>query len=767
MLKSILLSGLVLSTGLMAAEVDQFSNRDIKIDDSLKIVNDKSNQYLQKAIKNLKSRGAGCNEPELYTELLKSFENHINGDISKWMMSSKEISKANLLIKDSIYREWTMLDGVVLGRPGADSSPLAMSPIIRFGDTRFGIDKLEHMFDRGYAYFDDHYNKKESIEEVLVNGLRWEKILYGGQFYGTGVVSYGDLSANLNGMRFWNDMLKKERDLLGREITPYLTCKDNNWVQTNKIDFSLYVDESFDEGVNCSQYATDKAKVKMKNSVAKILTADKNAVCPFAGDKLEGLTRKYGYFSKFVINNEGIKKALNLSKFKDSYNASTGWKRVPENLRRLLKNHNHRSKRFEYLQQSKYIRLFRLKGVRSGTSKRRKNRPVTYTSIKLQEGVSDAAKKCWYTFASGGECGQTIEAPLPSAFTATGELDALSYIRDTSRLHGLVAAKDEFLKLAKEKDISKGSILARVLQTTKDKELVFTDSLSNIDPAERKNIGVYFCLGIGGDDSDNAKLIRMASERVSELGFKSEMLEVDPNLGSNYNAILLKKIIRERIQKVDKIVFVAASKGAADFITYFLKYGEQLDEEQRNKVKLMVTLSGVIRGSFMADYMSNAKDFTGLAVRTLLRLTGSKEILKGVKSLSKDVWQGHNPEKVNKLFPNLKWINFPAVPESEMALTNMSLWSGFMKKPAHKWVKYAGPSDGLVESAASILPPGTNMQETIIPVFGPHAMALGRYYDGTRVAPIAMKGLTDRVNPKAGPEILDAYFRALPASLLE
>ncbi len=744
MFKKIIYSGLALSAGLMAAEVDQFSNRSSKLDDSLEIVNKKSNGYLQKTIQSLNSRNAGCNEEILYKELQIYFENHINGEISNWMMSSKDIDKTNLLIKDSIYRDWSMWDGVVLGRPGADSSPLAMSAIVKFGEYRFGIDKLEHMFDRGFAYFQDHYQKKNNIEDVLSSGHYWEKAIYGGKKWGTGVVSFGDLSANLNGMRFWNDVLKKNRDLLGRELAPFLKCEDKKWVQNSQIDFSNYVDASFDEGVNCSQYASKGTAKKIKKETAKILGTDSYGVCPFAANQLDELNKKYGYYSKFVINNKGISVAESMKDLQDSFNAGTGWRSVPSKYKKLLKSSRHRSANLQYLKQSKYIRVFRIL-----EKHKRKQRPVSYTALKLRDNVSEKAKKCWFTFASGGECGQKIEAPLPSAYSESGELDVLSYIRDTSRIHGLVAAKDEFLKLAKENDDSKGSILERVLQTTKNKKLVFEDSLSNIDPEERKKIGVYFCLGIGGDDSDNAKLIRMASDRVSELGFKSEMLEVDPNLGSDYNAVLLKKLVKERITKVDKIVFVAASKGASDFITYFLNYGDQLEEKQRNKVKLMVTLSGVIRGSFMAEYMTHANDATALAVRNLLRLTGQKDMLVGVDSLSKDPWQGHNPAKVNNLFPNLKWINFPAVPESEMALTNMSLWSGFMKKPAHRWMKYAGPSDGLVESAASILPPKANMKETIIPVFGPHAMALGRYHDGTRVAPIAMKGLNDRVNPKA------------------
>jgi hypothetical protein len=75
--------------------------------------------------------------------------------------------------------------------------------------------------------------------------------------------------------------------------------------------------------------------------------------------------------------------------------------------------------------------------------------------------------------------------------------------------------------------------------------------------------------------------------------------------------------------------------------------------------------------------------------------------------------------------------------------------------------------DGLVESAASILPPGTGIKQGIIPVFGPHAIALGWYNDELRVAPKTMAGVTDRVEPAAGEEMLSAIFRAIPIDWIE
>ena len=180
----------------------------------------------------------------------------------------------------------------------------------------------------------------------------------------------------------------------------------------------------------------------------------------------------------------------------------------------------------------------------------------------------------------------------------------------------------------------------------------------------------------------------------------------------------------------------------------------------------MVTLSGVVRSSFVAEYLASSNRLTAVGVRNFLRATGKGQILNGIESLSIDPWQGHDPQKIKRLFPALKWMSFPSLPEAKTALTDLSLWAGFLRSPVHSWTTIASPSDGLVETAASILPPDTGLHEIIIPIHGPHEMALGSYAPGVRLAPLAQGDIYDQVIPDAGPEILSALFRALPKSLI-
>lgn len=740
-----------------SAEVDQFTHRHLSLQDSSKVINQQINNYIRKSIATINDRSEGCHPEKLYKEMQKYLQNHINGEIVAFIEHESAIDKFITTPDDSIYREWTMWDGFILARPGASTSPLAMSPLIRVKDQVIGVDKLEHLFDRGYAYFKDHYLEKKSMEETLIDGIWWEKALYGGKKWGTGVFSYGDLAANFNGLRFWNDVLGNHRDVLGRQIKPYISCENNQWKQLNLVDISNYIDASYDEAINCSKFATSKTADKVMLQLNHLGIKH----CPLSSRQFEQLKHKYGPYSRFILNSDGIEVSESVKVWREKLDILTGWRKVPSKFNPLFTG---RYPELEYNTERKYLRQFRYK---DRNSDREETRVMSWDYIKINEAHPN--KKlidCWYLFLSGGDCDQKVPAPLPSAYTEKGTLDLLTYARDVSRQSGLVAARAILLEKLQELDASKGVLKERIIKTTLDKKLTFNDSLSTIENERRKKIGVYLVLGIGGDDSDNARLIRKAADTVAQLGFSAEMLEVDPNLGSDYNAKLLKGLIEERIKKLDKIVFVAASKGASDFITYFLNYGDTLAKQDRQKVELMVTLSGVVRSSFVAEYLASSNRLTAFGVRNFLRATGKGQILKGIESLSVDPWRGHDPQKIKRLFPALKWMSFPSLPEAKTALTDLSLWAGFLRSPVHSWTTIASPSDGLVETAASVLPPDTGLHEIIIPIHGPHEMALGSYAPGVRLAPLAQGDIYDQVIPDAGPEILSALFRALPKSLI-
>lgn len=323
MKKTILpLSLLALSFNLFAAEADNFTARNLKLTDVGDEVNVIANKYLKTAIDELNKSG-NCNEEALYTELRKYFANHSKGELVKDILYKNAVSINNLPIKQSVYENWEKGDGFLLGRKKAATSPLALSPLIKIGDEVVGVDKFEHMFGMGFTYFTKHYLKKKDIKDVLSYGIALEKTILGGNVFATGVFSYGDLSANFNGMRFWNHVLQKNDDILGidQNLGPYVTCSANKWQvnETNPIDFRNYIDASMDESINCSKFAGTKAVGKFKASVKKrgFIDSNNQAACPVEPLKLQEMRQKYkpSGIEHLIINDEGIGKVSYFNEF--------------------------------------------------------------------------------------------------------------------------------------------------------------------------------------------------------------------------------------------------------------------------------------------------------------------------------------------------------------------------------------------------------------------------------------------------------------------
>lgn len=298
---------LALTSSTFAAEADNFTARFLALTDISGDLNKLANGAIREAISKLNREG-GCAslgaETKLYNELKKTFSNHSKGELVKTILYSQSVSKNELPLKQSIYAEWKISNGLLLGRKKAATSPLALSPLIQIGDQAIGVDKLEHMFGMGFSYFTQYYGKKKSIEHVLKVGIFKEKTFLGGNVFATGVFSYGDLSANFNGMRFWNHILLKNEDILGKDynLGPYVVCSDSKWKVNEEMDFRNYIDASMDESINCSKFATKSGEGKFKKAIQAL-----GASCPMDGQKVIELKEKYKALNiqHWILNDEG------------------------------------------------------------------------------------------------------------------------------------------------------------------------------------------------------------------------------------------------------------------------------------------------------------------------------------------------------------------------------------------------------------------------------------------------------------------------------
>ncbi len=169
-----------------------------------------------------------------------------------------------------------------------------------------GTDKFEHFMGSGLRYFKKYYLGNKNIQEVLAMGKDLEDGMMG--TITTGVFSYADLSANFNGMRFWNHLLQKNDDILGENLGPYLECQNEKWVQVKDFNWLDYVDQSFDEAINCNKYRNASLMEKVKKRIHLIEKKENVTLpCPLDPEKLETLREKYPpKFYDELINTEGV-----------------------------------------------------------------------------------------------------------------------------------------------------------------------------------------------------------------------------------------------------------------------------------------------------------------------------------------------------------------------------------------------------------------------------------------------------------------------------
>ena len=308
-----------------AAEADQFTRRfEPPLADSSAEINRRLNELLSDAVGRANEfergwRGSadpGKREWRLYKEMRKVFSNHSKSEFVRELVDNDEaddgIARRRIPKADSIYAGWCHRDGAIIGNRFAHQSRIAFSPMVRVGEVTVGIDKIEHFFGSGWWSFNAKYNRGLSDSRVIRLSCLKEKMILGGNRFATGVFSYADLVADFNGMRFWNDVLQKHDDVLGKHENagPYVIRVGDVWeVNPEKpIDLRHYIDWGMDEGINCSRYASWGGARKVRRALEELSAGDPDHDFHFMMDpeKLEQMRVKYGKYSRWLFNTGGI-----------------------------------------------------------------------------------------------------------------------------------------------------------------------------------------------------------------------------------------------------------------------------------------------------------------------------------------------------------------------------------------------------------------------------------------------------------------------------
>ncbi len=244
-----------------ALETDNFTLRNQPTRESIALIDDFMQQAIQKAARKGTDLYGRCNPDHVYRSLLKSVAGYPSTGISRWVSRNSAIQKQNVSVHESVYGGKAPISGV-MG---------VLVPSIRLNGQFVGMDKLSHFTRQGWDYFQNSGRSIAGFPKAFHAGLMKEKSLFGKTT--TGVFSWGDMAANYYGFHFWNRILSTE--------SPYLRCvKDKRGrgehyeVQPYGFTFKDYVNESWDEALNCSDLVPSLNKTVRRN-LSKL-----NMTCP-------------------------------------------------------------------------------------------------------------------------------------------------------------------------------------------------------------------------------------------------------------------------------------------------------------------------------------------------------------------------------------------------------------------------------------------------------------------------------------------------------
>lgn len=367
-------------------------------------------------------------------------------------------------------------------------------------------------------------------------------------------------------------------------------------------------------------------------------------------------------------------------------------------------------------------------------------------------------------FAGCASRGPEGAAPAPAGSAL------LTQVRETTRRDGLLSARHRLVEGLAREDASRGLLERRVLRTTADPQLVLPDAWAALPASQRKRLAIAIVPGTRATNPNRPdytrECLRGAAEQARRMGFASFFIETVPRDTVDANATLVASQLRRVFAQADAVVLVMLSKGAHDVVRYLKEDGASLPARDRKKLAVVLSLAGTVQGSVVADWMAHSPRPLAAFTRQWLRLSDQQAALGMLEEVGRSPWEGEGGRQLSRHYPNLTWISVVMVPDGADGRITERLWSPWARRRIEKTSPYYSPADGLVESAASVLPDEVEVPEWIVTGFGSHAVPNGFYRDGSRIAPTTTRPGREKLRPESGGEIMSAYLRALPASLL-
>jgi len=288
-----------------AAEIDSVTDREIRLSDASGAIERRLNDALRLGVERANARGEVCDESVLYAELRHAFASPFIGHVIAESLNDDEaLDSRRVRRADSIYRDLGLLDAVSVYWKD-------LSAVVRVGDTLMGVDKIGHFVVEGWAYFETADLEGEGVEAAMTWGENAEDTYFG--FYTTGVHSYADLVANLEGLRFWQDVVGRfDRPIPGGRSSrrPLVRCGrrlglfgERRWRVAHGIDLDDYVSPAWDEGVNCCSYRSAEIEAFVATRVGELSeAAGHDFSCPVDANACVKARERYGALAPRLLH---------------------------------------------------------------------------------------------------------------------------------------------------------------------------------------------------------------------------------------------------------------------------------------------------------------------------------------------------------------------------------------------------------------------------------------------------------------------------------
>lgn len=212
-------------------------------------LNNKSNEMIESAIDHFNRNGKSCvkdqkkSMPRILSQVKNNMGNgFISGALEDWAADSNESGINIPKLDRDIY-------SAMLYDP---------DPSFNLGGVITGTDKLGHFVDQGFDLYSKYIDSNKNIDKALLYSDYLEESYGPYGLSASGIKSYGDLSANMAGFRFY-------QNLLGG-TNPHISCdkKSGEYKLTSPMNWAEYVDDSFDEALNCSLFFSNPAPLTSK-----------------------------------------------------------------------------------------------------------------------------------------------------------------------------------------------------------------------------------------------------------------------------------------------------------------------------------------------------------------------------------------------------------------------------------------------------------------------------------------------------------------------